>query len=235
MSGKKARHFHAGKLRKEIDGVEYVEVAESNGLVYVGRNGLLITRNHKKPWSGCVDKSTGYARVSVDDRYAYAHRVVFEVIVGPVPDGMELDHIDTDRVNNAIDNLRIVTRAENCRNPLTYERRLATLGKLIEAARRKWLTCRDQMLQTALRNVRKAQEKWETNPEQMREYLQRAVNANKVAVIGVNKHTGEMVGPFESLVAASEATGVHISDISSNVHGRLKSAGGYMWEGVDHV
>ena len=26
-----ARHFHAGKLRKEIDGVEFVEVAESKG------------------------------------------------------------------------------------------------------------------------------------------------------------------------------------------------------------
>lgn len=235
MSEKKARHFHAGKLRKTIDGVEYVEVAESNGLVYVGRNGLLITRNHRKPWSGCVDKSTGYARVSVDDRYAYVHRVVFEVLVGPVPDGMELDHIDTDRVNNAIDNLRIVTRSENCRNPITAERRLAVFGRLIEAARRKWLTCRDQMLETALRNVRKAQKKWETDPERMREYLQRAINANKVAVIGVNKRTGEMIGPFESLTAASEATGVQISDISSNVHGRLKTAGGYVWKEVDNV
>ena len=235
MSGKKARHFHAGKLRKEIDGVEYVEVAESNGLVYVGRNGLLVTRNHRKPWGGCVDESTGYARISIGNRYAYVHRVVFEVLVGPVPDGMELDHIDTDRVNNTIDNLHIVTRAENCRNPLTYERRLATLSKLIETARRRWLTCRDQMLQTALRNVRKAQEKWKTSPEQMREYLRRAVDANKVAVIGMNKRTGDMIGPFESLVAASEATGVHMSDISSNVHGRLKSAGGYVWKGVDNV
>lgn len=35
LSDKKARHFHAGKLRKVIDGVEYVEAVESNGKVFV--------------------------------------------------------------------------------------------------------------------------------------------------------------------------------------------------------
>ena len=32
-SGKDTRHFHAGKQRKTLDGVEFVEVAESNGKV----------------------------------------------------------------------------------------------------------------------------------------------------------------------------------------------------------
>lgn len=52
LSDKKARHFHAGKLRKEIDGVEYVEVAESNGKVFVGRNGLVTTPKRQVPWKG---------------------------------------------------------------------------------------------------------------------------------------------------------------------------------------
>ncbi len=34
---------------------------------------------------------------------------------------MEIDHIDCDRLNNAIDNLRVVTSSENKRNPLTIE------------------------------------------------------------------------------------------------------------------
>jgi len=46
MSEKKARHFHAGKLRKEIDGVEYVEVAESKGKVFVADTGMVL-RNGK--------------------------------------------------------------------------------------------------------------------------------------------------------------------------------------------
>ncbi|WKV16793.1 HNH endonuclease [Escherichia phage PH1061] len=35
---------------------------------------------------------------------------------GPLPDGMEVDHIDRDGHNNRIDNLRIVTRQVNVCN-----------------------------------------------------------------------------------------------------------------------
>lgn len=41
------------------------------------------------------------------------HRVVYETHLGKIKQGYELDHIDADKHNNNINNLRLVTRSEN--------------------------------------------------------------------------------------------------------------------------
>ena len=41
------------------------------------------------------------------------HRLVYESFVGKIPAGYEIDHIDADKHNNDITNLRLVTRSEN--------------------------------------------------------------------------------------------------------------------------
>lgn len=43
----------------------------------------------------------------------YAHRVVWEAAHGPIPEGMQIDHLDCDAGNNALSNLDLVTPAEN--------------------------------------------------------------------------------------------------------------------------
>lgn len=47
------------------------------------------------------------------------HRLVYKAFVGEIPKGMVIDHIDGDRSNNNVDNLRCVTLSENCQNPNT--------------------------------------------------------------------------------------------------------------------
>jgi hypothetical protein len=42
-------------------------------------------------WTGVVS-SDGYARLNVDDRLLYAHRLVYEIAVGPIPEGYQVDH-----------------------------------------------------------------------------------------------------------------------------------------------
>ncbi len=44
------------------------------------------------------------------------HRLVWEAWRGPIPDGKQIDHIDGDRANNALANLRLATNGENSRN-----------------------------------------------------------------------------------------------------------------------
>ena len=44
------------------------------------------------------------------------HRVIYEMEFGAIPDNLYIDHIDQDRLNNKIQNLRLVTRAGNNRN-----------------------------------------------------------------------------------------------------------------------
>ena len=47
------------------------------------------------------------------------HRLVYETFVDEIQNGYEIDHINTIRDDNRLDNLRVVTHAENNRNPLT--------------------------------------------------------------------------------------------------------------------
>ena len=52
-------------------------------------------------------------------KYYRVHRLVYKAFVGEIPEGMVIDHIDGNRNNNNINNLRCVSRSENCNNPAT--------------------------------------------------------------------------------------------------------------------
>lgn len=63
----------------------------------------------------------GYIRFKSHCKLCHVHRAVYETFKGEIPDGYEIDHIDTVRNNNNIDNLRLVTRKENMNNNLTFQ------------------------------------------------------------------------------------------------------------------
>jgi hypothetical protein len=52
------------------------------------------------------------------------HKLVYETFVGEIPQGYEIDHINTIRDDNRIENLRLVSHKENCNNPLTLQKRI---------------------------------------------------------------------------------------------------------------
>jgi len=59
----------------------------------------------------------GYYQVSVTNnnltKRCYVHRLVWESFNGTIKDGYEIDHIDENKANNSLENLRLVTRHEN--------------------------------------------------------------------------------------------------------------------------
>ena len=59
----------------------------------------------------------GYRRVKVpgERRLKMEHVLVWEERHGPVPPGMELHHVNGDKLDNRIENLRLVTRLEHKR------------------------------------------------------------------------------------------------------------------------
>lgn len=65
-------------------------------------------------WTGRVEPS-GYARMSVSGRHVMSHRVAYTLLVGPIPDGLELDHLC--RVRRCVnpEHLEPVTPVENTR------------------------------------------------------------------------------------------------------------------------
>lgn len=64
-----------------------------------------------------LDKD-GYYYVSLSGKKYRVHRLVASNFIGDI-DGYEIDHIDTNRTHNSVDNLRIVTRKQNANNPLS--------------------------------------------------------------------------------------------------------------------
>jgi len=65
--------------------------------------------------AGGLDKSTGYWRVSVDNRRYWAHRLAWFYVHGVWPADC-LDHINQTPLDNRLCNLREATKAENCQN-----------------------------------------------------------------------------------------------------------------------
>lgn len=55
----------------------------------------------------------GYYVVRVCGKLYLNHRVIWSMIKGDIPSGMEIDHIDRNPQNNAISNLRIATSSNN--------------------------------------------------------------------------------------------------------------------------
>lgn len=71
-----------------------------------------------EPMSGCVLwmgawSVDGYGHVKVDGGVKVAHRVAWEIVNGPIPAGMELDHICRVRSCINLAHLRMVTHREN--------------------------------------------------------------------------------------------------------------------------
>ena len=61
-----------------------------------------------------IKKYLKYTLWSKGIRYQIsAHRVVYEAFNGPIPEGMEIHHIDGNPRNNHISNLQMVSREEN--------------------------------------------------------------------------------------------------------------------------
>lgn len=60
--------------------------------------------------------SSGHRQVSINKTRYLAHRIIWEMHNGSICDGLEIDHIDHNQDNNKIENLRLVTRRENCKN-----------------------------------------------------------------------------------------------------------------------
>lgn len=82
--------------------------------------------------------SNGYVYIRIDGKIYSAHRMAWLYHYGYTP-RMEIDHIDHDRENNRIDNLRVVTRQENQRNrSLSSNNKSGVIGVHFDENSEKW-------------------------------------------------------------------------------------------------
>lgn len=93
--------------------------------------------------AGSLDKSRGYHQVILKRRKYYNHRVIC-ILNNMEVDDKVIDHIDRNRSNNCLSNLRVVTQQENCQNGsmrmIGSKNKSGVLGVCLDSDYNRWTT-----------------------------------------------------------------------------------------------
>ena len=113
---------------------EWKDILGFEGLYQVSNLGRV--KSLKRPY-GLKEKilkpqiNRGYYQVhlhknSIEKNY-YIHRLVFEAFNGPIPEGLQVNHINEVKTDNSLSNLNLMTRKENMKWGTAIERRAKKL------------------------------------------------------------------------------------------------------------
>lgn len=114
----------------EIEDLVYAEnspsgLARNKAVVYLRKNRGL---EQKGEFVGGIG-THGYWQISISNKIKLAHRVIWEMFNGPITDlSLAIDHIDGDKLNNKIENLRLVSKSLNSRNRKRNKKSSGVLG-----------------------------------------------------------------------------------------------------------
>ena len=95
--------------------------------LYNPLDGLLIKRKNKKVCGW--ENNFGYLQVQILKRKYLVHRLAFLYVHGVFPEN-QIDHINGDKKDNRISNLRDVNNSVNNRNRITSKTKNSATGKL---------------------------------------------------------------------------------------------------------
>lgn len=189
---------------KEIKGYE--------GLYSISNKGRIM--NIKRGRIKAYGMSRQYRNVSLCKngkmKAFTVHRLVAEAFIPNPLNKDQVDHIDTNPLNNEVTNLRWCNGKENNRNPLTRVHK--SQSKKGE--------------RNPFHKSRLTGERLKLKQEAERKRIE-TVSRRVKQVLG-----GEVISTYSSSAEASKATGICATNINRCCNGKRKTAGGYSWEFV---
>lgn len=150
----------------------------------------------------------------------YIHRLVALTFIDGYFEGAEVDHVDANRVNNRVDNLRWVNHSDNLLNPITRKRNSDTRKgkKLSEETKQK------------LSDAHKGDKHWNYGNK----WDEETINQNRLSQ--PNRKRVRCIETdiiYDSINQASKSTGINYTSLKDCVSGKQKTAGGYHWEVIN--
>lgn len=107
-------NFQQKNLKIEnIDPLIWKEVKDFSNYM-VNKDGQIINVKTKRYLFGSL--RNGYIRVSLNNHFYSLHKIIWEAFNGEIPKNGIIDHIDGNRQNNKLSNLRLVTQSQNILN-----------------------------------------------------------------------------------------------------------------------
>lgn len=191
------------EIWKSVLGFEGLYEASNYGRIRSLGKGQIIADRPK-------NKNSKYRRISLHKdgkRYDFfTHRLVWEAFNGPIPKGLQINHIDENPENNRLDNLNLMTPKENS-NYGAHPQKISEVQK-------------------GINNSFYGKHHTKKTKEKISEKLAKPVYQFTKTMI--------LITEYKSISDAEKKTHIKASNISNvcNFHKNNKTAGGYIWRFV---
>ena len=210
-------------------------IKDYEGLYEISSLGRVKNLNYRGSGKGEILKNTecsdGYLMVVLrkngKPKTFRVHKLVAEAFIPNPEDKPCIDHINTIRNDNRVENLRWVTYEENNNNPLTRKKRSETnkgennpnYGKHHSEETRKKIS-----------EASKGKAKSEEHKKKLGEAHKSENNPCNKPVVQIDLNTNEVVNIYFSVGEAVRQTGFSRSGISACCRGKRKLHKGYKWK-----
>lgn len=227
----------------KITGEIWKDVTDYIGLYQISNFGRLRTKSNNR-WiiRSNTNSKGGYFSVVLVDKNRRSstriHRLVYEAFVGKIPKGYYIHHLDGNKQNNHVDNLKLVSPKEHAREH--YIESLITRGATIDETKDSYKYIISNGIVVG-ENPHYGRPSWAKLSQNLREGKMpnetQRIYAKHKPILQCDMN-GNVIAKFETAKEAFRSTGVcsrNILQVANkepyNKKGSIrKQAGGYKWE-----
>lgn len=173
----------------------------------------------------------GYYMVRIKRKAYNVHRLVALTFIPTDDTTLHIDHIDGNKLNNHISNLRWCTQKENNNNPITRHRiSQGLIGGKRTPKQKERMKAAQQKAKPMLgkHHSQETLEKFKHRPSSMRgKFGKDNPNSKPVAMLDKDDN---IIRIFENSLFILKELGIDRGSICRCCNGKQKTAGGYRWE-----